>query len=97
MTPEDIIRAVCDVTGITREALVGDCRMRKFSCARYLAWGAMRDKAGMNCAAIGRIFRRDHSTVIRGFAQFERLYVESERFRLEHEAIIKILDERLAA
>jgi hypothetical protein len=35
--------------------------------------------------------------VIRGFAQFERLYVESERFRLEHEAIIKILDERLAA
>ena len=97
MTPEDIISAVCDVTGVTRESLMGRCRLRKFTYARFLAWGVMRERAGSTAASIARRFSRDHSTIANGLIKFDSLMVENERFKLEYAALIRTLDERLAA
>jgi chromosomal replication initiation ATPase DnaA len=97
MTPETIIAAVCEATGVTPEALVGDCRTKRFTHARYLAWMLIRDRAGLNCVAIARMFGRCHSTVVRGLEQADRLAAENERFKITVAVITSTLSERMAA
>lgn len=65
MTPERILKAVEEETGVTREELMGPRRDLHVSQARRTAMYLCRELCKMSYASIGTFFAgRDHTTVL---------------------------------
>ena len=60
-----ILRRVALSHGVPAEQLLGRLRAPAISRIRFEAWAAMSE-AGASYAQIGRLFRRDHTTVMHG-------------------------------
>ena len=61
-----IIKEVADKYGVTLRDMFGHETVRYISKARHAAFYEVQNKRGLGYAAIGRVFGRDHSTVIHG-------------------------------
>jgi len=59
-------------TGIPVADLRGPIRTRHICWIRFAIMESMRDR-GMSTPAIGRLFHRDHSTIVSGLRQAEKL------------------------
>lgn len=70
MTPRDhsmeIIREIARQHGVSPEAILGRSRYPKDIKARHAAYAAVRERKGISYPAVGRIFGRDHTTVLSG-------------------------------
>jgi chromosomal replication initiation ATPase DnaA len=76
---DDILFAVCDVTGADPAAVAGDRRFAHLMAARFLWWACLRDVMGWSYPVIGIYVDRDHSTVIHGIKQVPVELVHSMR------------------
>lgn len=63
-TPNDIITAVIEYTGATKEALFGIGRYRDILYKRHLTMYLLKIYCGMPITKIGKMFKKNHSTVI---------------------------------
>ena len=61
------------------------------SMARYVAFYLMRKRAGMSYPAIGRVFGRNHSTVIHGCNMVRARMAAQDGFR----AVVEALEAKL--
>ena len=65
---KQIIRAimdqVCQKYGVTRENLIIRCRRKPFTTARFEAMAKIREQTNLSLTEIGRLFDRDHTTVM---------------------------------
>lgn len=69
MTPlSEHIEAAAKMAGKPRAVVLGPCRQKELTRARWLAWRAAYDE-GHTVSEIGRAFNRDHTTVIHGLEQ----------------------------
>jgi len=59
-------------TGIPVSELVGPSRTRHICWTRFAIMEAMRER-GMSTPAIGRLFRRHHTSIVSGLRQAEKL------------------------
>lgn len=70
MTPREqsiaIIREIALEYGVSVVCILGRDRTRRVSAARRCAYATIRSRKGISYPAIGRIFGRDHTTVIYG-------------------------------
>lgn len=73
MTPEQIIAEVADEFGYTVDELVGPSKARAVSTARSVAMYAVRKKTDLSFPEIGKLFNRDHSTIVTGCGRVEKL------------------------
>lgn len=68
ITPRDlrrqVIRNAAARHGLSVAALIGPSRQSEIVAARWEAMRAIHEQFGDNAAAIGRLFNRDHSTVL---------------------------------
>lgn len=64
VTPEDIIHAVCEYYGLDENELLGKSKARMCSTPRKVAMYLCKEELGLSFLAIGKLFCRDHSTVI---------------------------------
>lgn len=62
----EFLRGVCELTGIEMAWLLGPARRRQVSEPRFIAFWGLRHLAGLSYPQIGKLMRRDHSTVIYG-------------------------------
>ena len=69
---EAIIGHVCRGFGLTREQLVSARRKQEYVTARNTAFYLARKHTDLSLAAIGQMFNRRHSTVIKGITTLER-------------------------
>jgi len=69
---EDVIAAVADESGHTRDDLVSDRRQRSLVIARQLAMVLASTNTRSSLSEIGRRLRRDHTTVIHGIRSHQR-------------------------
>lgn len=69
---EAIISHVCRGFGLTREQLVSASRKQEYVTARNTAFYLARKHTDLSLAAIGQMFNRKHSTVIKGITTLER-------------------------
>lgn len=51
---------------VRSELLFGRARYADVVAARHQAWRAIREETGAPFAAIGKLFGRDHSTIVHG-------------------------------
>lgn len=75
-TPRDVLRGICANVarkhGVTVEDLYSHDRTRAFAYARFEAWACL-SAIGWSSAKIGRVFGRDHSTILHGLKKFHAL------------------------
>ena len=63
---ERIVQECAKEFGVTVEAIMSTDRHCPIPDARHLAYLLVREKMGVGCTKIGRMFRRDHSSVQHG-------------------------------
>jgi chromosomal replication initiator protein len=71
LCPEKIIAAISTIYGIRSEDLLGKSQAQECSYPRQIAMYLCRQELKLSFQAIGRIFGRDHSTVMTGVKQIE--------------------------
>lgn len=64
ITPTFIINQVCISYGISRADIFSQRRNRQFSRPRQIAMLIIKEKSTLSYPAIGRIFNRDHTTIV---------------------------------
>jgi chromosomal replication initiation ATPase DnaA len=72
VTARTIIEDACMVWGVDEEHLRGPSRHLSVAWARQWAYCRLRDETPLSYPDIGRIFDRDHSTVVKGEQAFRR-------------------------
>jgi chromosomal replication initiator protein len=91
LTPERIRDQVAQVYGLTPSALAGRSRRQAITRPRNLALFLCRRHTDASFAELGRVFSRDHSTVMYGVDQVERALVREPRTGQE----LAFLEQRL--
>jgi len=71
LTADEVIKSVMDTTGIGRVDLLGTSRSKHIVKARHLAMALIRKHCGMSYPQIGRIFNRDHTTILYAVRKIE--------------------------
>lgn len=88
-TIERCLSAAALAHGVSVAAILSSDRRRPYVCARWDAMAAMRD-AGLSLPTIGRVFKRDHTSVMHGLRQRSHFLNRRDdkslayRFRGEH-------------
>lgn len=76
-TPEAIISKICDQYGVNPEYMVIRKRTKELVFPRHLAMYVIKKRTGLPVTAIGKIFNRDHTTVIHAVRMIEN-YIETD-------------------
>lgn len=84
LTPEKIVAAISAVFGIRNEDLLGNSQAQGYSFPRQIAMYLCRQELKLPYQGIGRIFSRDHSTVMTSIKQIEKKIKESDRELLSY-------------
>lgn len=71
MTPEHIIQAISEVTGISRDEIMGRSRPRKITTARGLIWKMCRVALDMNEHQTCVYFKRTNTNIHYGIERAE--------------------------
>jgi chromosomal replication initiator protein len=73
VTMADVLKAVCDVTNVTPELMIGPRRNQGIARVRHLAMYLVRESCPhASFPMMGRLFRRDHTSIIHGCKRAER-------------------------
>jgi len=91
LTPQKILAAVATAHGLEPAALTGKSRKQAITRPRNLALYLCRRHTEATFAELGRLFNRDHSTVIYGVDQVERALAGDPRLGQE----VAFLEQRL--
>lgn len=77
---ERMISKVCEATGSSREWLTSSVRWHEVLLPRFAAFYVLH-RQGVGYSAIGRAFRRDHTTVMNGVRRAEQLIANDRDFQ----------------
>ena len=69
----DLVRATALETSIPMSALLGRRVFRKFVAARRRVWWIGHENMGLTYSQIGRLFERDHTTIIHGCTRYDEI------------------------
>lgn len=62
----DIVRQTCETHDVTRDAIFSKNRSKKVVMARAIIYDRIRKELGWSYPKIGKLFGRDHTTVLHG-------------------------------
>ena len=68
-----IINDVCDFYGLTPIQVKGKSRLRSFVKARFISMYLLRRRTGLTLKEIGRMFHRDHTSIIHAIQTVEEV------------------------
>lgn len=72
VTAEKVVSSVAHAYGIPVSDLMGDSHQKEFSLPRHIAMFLCRKRLKMSFKGIGRLFQRDHSTVMSAIKQLQK-------------------------
>ncbi len=73
----DLLDRVCAGRGVTRDEVCGRGRTRTVALARHELWWHLRAARDFSYEEIGRLFERNHSTVLHGIRAYRRVTGEA--------------------
>lgn len=68
-TAQEVIEFVCERTDVSTSSLTGNARHKNVVEARQMIWWMLQNKIvpnNLTCVTLGRMFNKDHATVIHG-------------------------------
>ena len=84
-----IIDQICEFYGLTPTQVKGKCRLRGYVKARFVAMFLLRTRTGLTLKEIGRMFHRDHTSIIHAIKTINE--VMSLKFENDYQDEIKKL------
>ena len=93
VTVDKIFSAVDKKYNVKKSDLVGKSRVKEIANARHVAIYLIRTLTEMSLPNIGKIFNRDHATVMSSIDNVERRLDSSQQFEAEINDIIKEIKE----
>ncbi len=94
VTIEKILTVVSNKYGIPVEDIKGRKRTSNIASARHIAIYLIKKLTDRSFPAIGRLFGRDHSTIISSVDNIEKKIISDNGFERELEDIIRIIKKR---
>lgn len=94
VTIDKIFAAVSNKYGVSKEDLVSSKRTKEIANARHICIYLIRTITDMSLPNIGKIFGRDHSTVISSIETIEKRQKENSLFDVEISEMIKNIKNR---
>lgn len=92
LTPEKILKTVANTFGIKTEDILGKAQNKECALPRQIAMYLCREKLQLPYPKIGRLFSRDHSTVMTSVKRVKKeLEKKEERFLLPLSDIQRII------
>lgn len=91
ITPERVLEVVAKVYGLEKNTIVGKSRAKAITRPRNLGMFLCRRHTEASYASIGKVFNRDHSTVMYGVGQVERTLLKDGKLNQE----VTFLEQRL--
>lgn len=73
VSPQRILATVARAFELDARALSGPSKTRTLTEARFICWWLLRAHTRLSLPAIGRMFRRDHTTILAGIRKCEAL------------------------
>ena len=89
VSADKIIRAVCSEFGITAEDIRSRSRSVRYTIPRHTASYLIRTKTNMSYPAIGRLFNRDHTSVISSVEKAENMLAADPEYKERVDNILK--------
>ncbi len=83
VTVDKIFSAITDRTGITKADMVGKKREKSVAEARHLAVYLIREMTEMSFPNIGKLFDRDHSTILTSYQKIARKMATDPSYSME--------------
>lgn len=80
---EILVERVAERMGYRFDDLVGEARERNITEARHVAMALVREQTDLSYPAIGKLFNRDHTTVMSGVQRINELLATGDRPDLE--------------
>jgi chromosomal replication initiation ATPase DnaA len=68
----ELLDTVCAGRGVTRDEICGRVRTRTVARARQELWWRLRAGRAFSYEEIGRLFQRNHSTVLHGIRAYRK-------------------------
>ncbi len=97
ITKEFILDLVCHHFRITKEELCSKSRERRVTFPRQVAMYLCRKFTGESLQAIGKLFNRDHATVIYAISKVEKALSRPGSVKYQIEYLYREIEERLQA
>lgn len=91
VTPEYVVETVSLVSGVQLEDLKKDLRNQETVYARFVAYHILRTYLMMTHKAIGKMFGKDHTTVIHGLKTIEDEVTNLPLQQLKEKCVFKFL------
>ena len=79
LQPQQVLRLVAEECGVTIDAILGKGQVRELTLPRQIAMHFCRELLKMPYPQIGRLFDRDHSTVISSVKNIQKGLDREER------------------
>ncbi len=96
VTPDKIIAAVAHKYGFSPDELKGKKRTKELAHARHVAIYIIREMIDMSLPAIGKIFSRDHTTIMSSIDVIENKFQEDSAFDNEIQLLMNdIKDDKI--
>ena len=92
MTVDKIFLAVYKKYGVKKEELIGTVRKKEISFARHVAIYLIRNITEMSLPNIGKIFGRDHTTILASIKFVEKKLITDNMFGMELDEIKKSVE-----
>jgi len=73
LTPDDIIKAVCNFFNISISDIIGKSRMKNVVLPRQITIYLMRNLTSLSLKEIGNLFGKDHTTIIHSIEKIQDL------------------------
>jgi chromosomal replication initiator protein len=91
VTKEQILSAVSEIMGVEKDDLLGRRRPRILVVPRHLAMYVLHEIGQLSYPSIGRMFFRDHSSVLHGCRNAECWLEHNQQTRDDYERILRRL------
>ena len=93
VTVDKVFAAVEKKYGVTKAELVGKSRVKEVAQARHITIHLIRTLTEMSLPAIGKLFNRDHTTVLSSLDTIDKKTASSNLFEAEINNLIKEIRE----
>jgi chromosomal replication initiator protein len=94
-TPENIIKEAANFFNVDVPFLLKDERTRTRVQMRQMTYKALRQHCMISFQQIGRLFEKDHTTVIHGISKLNNLMDVYPELSLEYEELINHLNKQI--
>jgi chromosomal replication initiator protein len=86
-SPENILQIVAGAFSISKDELLGKGRQKHIALARQTAMYLIKENSGLSLPAVGKIFGRDHTTILHACRKVADLLGADAKFKVRVEGI----------